>query len=129
MCVCVCVCVCVYIYIYIYIYIYDLFVACFCLRQAFCDAVPTLEPTEYMYTHTHTHTYIYIYIYIYISLDLDLDLINDLFVTCSCLRQAFCDAVLTLEPTELDTVWVQDYHLMLCPKYLRDASPKLSIGW
>lgn len=44
-------------------------------------------------------------------------------------NQGFCDAVLTLNPTELDTVWVQDYHLMLAPKYLRDASPELSIGW
>ena len=42
---------------------------------------------------------------------------------------AFCDAVMSISPTELDTVWVQDYHLMLLPQYLRDASPSLSIGW
>ncbi|EOD25244.1 hypothetical protein EMIHUDRAFT_427087 [Emiliania huxleyi CCMP1516] len=35
----------------------------------------------------------------------------------------------TLPYHTLDTVWVQDYHLMLLPQYLRDASPSLSIGW
>ena len=37
----------------------------------------------------------------------------------------------TLEPLikEGDTVWVQDYHLMLLPKMLRERFPKASIGW
>jgi len=43
-------------------------------------------------------------------------------------NKAFADVILP-EVRETDLVWVQDYHLMLLPKYLRDASPQLSIGW
>ncbi|KFI38623.1 trehalose-phosphatase [Bifidobacterium actinocoloniiforme DSM 22766] len=36
-----------------------------------------------------------------------------------------------IEPLVLpgDTIWVQDYHLMLLPKMLRERYPKASIGW
>ena len=37
--------------------------------------------------------------------------------------------VLSLEPDKDDLVWVQDYHLMLLPRYLRERMPSLSIGW
>ena len=42
---------------------------------------------------------------------------------------AFADAVMSLELTDSDLVWVQDYHLMLLPRYLRERSPNMSIGW
>ncbi len=43
-------------------------------------------------------------------------------------NQRFRDAVLArLEPG--DSVWVHDYHLMLLPKMLRDASPDLVVGF
>ena len=37
--------------------------------------------------------------------------------------------VMSLEPDEDDLVWVQDYHLMLLPRFLRERMPSLSIGW
>ena len=37
--------------------------------------------------------------------------------------------VMSLEPDEADLVWVQDYHLMLLPRFLRERMPSLSIGW
>ena len=37
--------------------------------------------------------------------------------------------VMSLEPDEDDLVWVQDYHLMLLPRFLRERMPNLSIGW
>ena len=36
---------------------------------------------------------------------------------------------MSLEPDEDDLVWVQDYHLMLLPRFLRERMPSLSIGW
>ena len=36
---------------------------------------------------------------------------------------------MSLEPDQDDLVWVQDYHLMLLPRYLRERMPSLSIGW
>ena len=44
-------------------------------------------------------------------------------------NKVFADTVMSLEPAEEDLVWVQDYHLMLLPKYLRELQPGLSIGW
>ena len=44
-------------------------------------------------------------------------------------NKVFADTVMTLEPAEEDLVWVQDYHLMLLPRYLREMQPGLSIGW
>jgi len=44
-------------------------------------------------------------------------------------NRAFAEAVLSLQLDDSDLVWVQDYHLMLVPKYLRDHMPRLSIGW
>jgi len=43
-------------------------------------------------------------------------------------NQAYCDAALeVIQPG--DIVWVQDYHLMLLPKLLRDKLPQASIGF
>jgi trehalose 6-phosphate synthase/phosphatase len=43
-------------------------------------------------------------------------------------NEAFRDSILkVVQPG--DTVWVQDYHLMLLPKLLRDKIPDLSIGF
>jgi trehalose 6-phosphate synthase/phosphatase len=43
-------------------------------------------------------------------------------------NQRFRDAVLArLEPG--DSVWVHDYHLMLLPRMLREASPDLAVGF
>ena len=36
---------------------------------------------------------------------------------------------MSLEPDQDDLVWVQDYHLMLLPRFLRERMPSLSIGW
>jgi len=44
-------------------------------------------------------------------------------------NQDFADTVMSLEPDKDDLVWVQDYHLMLLPRYLRERMPSLSIGW
>lgn len=49
--------------------------------------------------------------------------------------QTYCDVneqfAKTLAPLirKDDTIWVQDYHLMLLPKLLRERFPKASIGW
>jgi trehalose 6-phosphate synthase/phosphatase len=44
------------------------------------------------------------------------------------INQAFCDAALEIiQPGDL--IWVQDYHLMLLPKLLRDKLPQASIGF
>ena len=44
-------------------------------------------------------------------------------------NQAFADVVLSQKLGDHDLVWVQDYHLMLLPQYLRERAPTLSIGW
>lgn len=44
-------------------------------------------------------------------------------------NQDFADTVMSLEPDQDDLVWVQDYHLMLLPRFLRERMPSLSIGW
>jgi trehalose 6-phosphate synthase/phosphatase len=43
-------------------------------------------------------------------------------------NQKFADAVLSIAQKE-DTIWINDYHLLLLPKLLRDASPDLTIGF
>jgi hypothetical protein len=44
-------------------------------------------------------------------------------------NEAFCDAVLSLKLSDSDLIWVQDYHLMLLPKMLRERAPQMAIGW
>lgn len=44
-------------------------------------------------------------------------------------NEAFADAVMALQLSDSDYVWVQDYHLMLLPKMLRERAPSMSIGW
>ena len=43
-------------------------------------------------------------------------------------NELFCDAVLELAEPD-DIVWVQDYHLMLLPRLLRERSPNLLTGF
>lgn len=43
-------------------------------------------------------------------------------------NRVFCDAVLRLARPG-DTIWVQDYHLMLLPAMLREQIPDATIGW
>ncbi|MDF7666053.1 trehalose-phosphatase [Bifidobacterium sp. ESL0745] len=43
-------------------------------------------------------------------------------------NQKFADAIAELVSPD-DTVWIQDYHLMLLPAMLRARFPKLKIGW
>jgi trehalose 6-phosphate synthase/phosphatase len=43
-------------------------------------------------------------------------------------NQLFCDALMELVKPG-DTVWVQDYHLMLLPRLLREKLPALQIGF
>lgn len=42
---------------------------------------------------------------------------------------AFADAVMGLQLSDSDLVWVQDYHLILLPRMLRERAPQMSIGW
>jgi len=44
-------------------------------------------------------------------------------------NKAFADVVLTLNPSEGDIIWIQDYHLMLLPRLLREKLPQIPIGW
>lgn len=48
-------------------------------------------------------------------------------------NQSFADVIISLQASgraaETDLVWIQDYHLMLLPKYLRERQPGLGIGW
>lgn len=41
----------------------------------------------------------------------------------------FAEVVMSLQLAEGDLVWVQDYHLMLLPRMLREQSPHTPIGW
>ncbi|HOP04154.1 MAG TPA: bifunctional alpha,alpha-trehalose-phosphate synthase (UDP-forming)/trehalose-phosphatase [Tenuifilaceae bacterium] len=43
-------------------------------------------------------------------------------------NQKFADKVLEVASKD-DTIWINDYHLLLLPKMLRDASPDLTIGF
>ena len=43
-------------------------------------------------------------------------------------NQKFCEAVLELAQPG-DTIWVHDYHLLLLPRMIREASPEVSIGF
>ncbi len=43
-------------------------------------------------------------------------------------NRLFCDAVVALAQPD-DIIWVQDYHLMLLPRLLRDALPHATIGF
>ncbi|WEV46838.1 trehalose-phosphatase [Bifidobacterium sp. ESL0690] len=43
-------------------------------------------------------------------------------------NQKFADAIIEFVNPD-DTVWIQDYHLMLLPAMLRSRFPKLKIGW
>ena len=45
-----------------------------------------------------------------------------------CIRDRFCEAALA-EARPGDTLWIQDYHLMLLPSMLREALPDASIGF
>ena len=44
-------------------------------------------------------------------------------------NQAFADTVMSLQLSDTDLVWVQDYHLMLLPKNLRERNASMNIGW
>ncbi len=45
-----------------------------------------------------------------------------------CVNQIFCEAVLeVMEPD--DIIWVNDYHLMLLPKLLKDKAPNVPVGF
>ncbi len=56
-----------------------------------------------------------------------LELQNDFIDTYRTVNRRFADAILE-ETGEDDTIWVQDYHLMLAPRHLRDARPDAMIG-
>ncbi len=56
-----------------------------------------------------------------------LELENDFIDTYRTVNRRFADAILE-ETAGDDTIWVQDYHLMLAPGYLRDARPGAMIG-
>jgi len=43
-------------------------------------------------------------------------------------NRAFADRVLDVSG-ERDAVWIQDYHLMLVPGFVRAARPKMRLGW
>jgi len=43
-------------------------------------------------------------------------------------NQLFTEAILSVYEDD-DYVWVHDYHLMLVPKFLREAKPDCNIGW
>lgn len=53
---------------------------------------------------------------------------NDYYAHYKCVNQIFCEAVLeVMEPD--DIIWVNDYHLMLLPKLLKDKAPNIPIGF
>lgn len=43
-------------------------------------------------------------------------------------NELFTEAILSVYEDD-DYVWIHDYHLMMVPKYLREAKPDCNIGW
>lgn len=44
-------------------------------------------------------------------------------------NRAFADTVLKVHESTRDIVWLHDYHLMLVPDMLKEAVPKMKVGW
>ena len=58
-----------------------------------------------------------------------LELNNDFIETYRSVNERFAEAVLDETPdTGDEVIWVQDYHLMLAPRHIRDARPGATIG-
>jgi len=62
-------------------------------------------------------------------LDADIDMVHKRWEGYTALNTRFRDTVLELAPLHTDLVWVHDYYLMLLPQMLREARPKMRIGW
>ena len=62
-------------------------------------------------------------------LDCDTDVIHQRWPAYEAVNAAYTRAVVAQKMTAGDLVWVHDFQLMVLPRMLREALPKLKIGW